>query len=154
MDHTDTIGIGADHAGFSLKEILKTHLQKRGFAVKDYGTFSDQSVDYPDYAHPLAADINSKAIGKAIVLCGSGNGVNMTVNKYPGVRSALCWSEQIAILARRHNDANICALPARFITEPEAQLIVDTFLDTPFDGGRHQRRVEKIKSGGPGSCYS
>lgn len=140
----EIIPIACDHAGFELKEKVKKHLEKNGYTVKDFGTFSTDSVDYPDYAHLLGSSINKKEYLRGIVICGSGNGVQMTVNKYPGVRCALCWNNEIAQLARQHNDANVIALPARFIDHNEALTLVDTFLNTPFEGGRHQRRVEKI----------
>lgn len=138
------IGIGSDHAGFPLKSHIVRYLQKKGYEVRDYGTDSEESVDYTDYAHPLAADISSGKLGKGILICGSGNGISMTANKHPHVRCALCWTEEIARLARRHNDANILSMPGRFITEEEAERIVDAFLDTEFEGGRHQKRIDKI----------
>ena len=140
----EIIPIASDHAGFELKEVVKDHLQKKGFTVKDFGTFSAERADYPDYAHPLASSINKGLYKRGIVICGSGNGVSMTANKYAGVRCALCWTEELAALARQHNDANIVALPARFIAEEVALKIVDTFLSTAFEGGRHTQRVEKI----------
>lgn len=136
--------IASDHAGFELKEIVKKHLEAKGFQVKDFGTYSGDSVDYPDYAHPIASAVNKGEYPRGIVICGSGNGVQMTCNKYPHVRCALCWNEEIASLARQHNDANMMALPARFIPSELALSLVDIFLSTPFEGGRHQRRVEKI----------
>lgn len=139
-----TIGIGNDHAGFPLKNHIVRYLQKKGYEVRDYGTNSEESVDYTDYAHPLAADISSGKLGKGILICGSGNGISMTANKHPHVRCALCWKEEIARLARQHNDANILSMPGRFVTEEEAERIVDAFLDTPFEGGRHQKRIDKI----------
>jgi ribose 5-phosphate isomerase B len=138
------IAIGCDHAAFVLKETLKRHLQQQGYEVKDYGCFSGEAVDYPDVVHPLAKDVNDGKIARGIVLCGSGVGVSMVVNKYPKVRGALCWMSEIAKLCRQHNDANILALGARFISEKEALEMVDTFLNTPFEGGRHQGRVDKI----------
>lgn len=138
------IGIGSDHAGFPLKSHIVRYLQKKGYEVRDYGTDSEESVDYTDYAHPLASDISSGKLGKGILICGSGNGISMTANKHPHVRCALCWTEEIARLARRHNDANILSMPGRFITEEEAERIVDAFLDTEFEGGRHQKRIDKI----------
>ena len=140
----ETIPIASDHAGFELKKKLIEHLISRNFDVKDYGTYSSDSVDYPDYAHKVGSAVNGGTYGRGIVICGSGNGVQMTVNKYPNVRCALCWNEEIASLARQHNDANILSLPARFIDETTAIKIVDLFISTPFEGGRHQRRVEKI----------
>lgn len=138
------IALAADHAGFKLKEEIKNHLEKAGYEIVDFGTNSSESTDYPDYAHPMATSIENKQNDLGISICGSGNGINMTVNKHPKIRSALCWTVEIADLARRHNDANICALPARFISKEEAFDIVDKFLSTSFDGGRHQIRIDKI----------
>lgn len=138
------IPIGADHAGFELKEQLITYLTGKGFEVKDYGCHSTDSIDYPDYAHPVADFIESNAGVKGILICGSGNGINMTANKHQGIRAALCWKNEIAELARQHNDANILVLPARFISEEEGKEMVDTFFSTAFEGGRHQNRVNKI----------
>lgn len=140
----EIIPIACDHAGYELKEVVKAHLVARGFDVKDYGTNSNDSVDYPDYAHQVGHAVNCGEYSRGIVICGSGNGVQMTVNKYPNVRCALCWNEEIAHLGRQHNDCNVVSLPARFISQDVALRIVDEFLDTPFEGGRHQRRVEKI----------
>ena len=138
------IPIACDHAGFELKEIVKTYLSNKGYEVKDYGTNSSDSVDYPDMVHPLGRDVNNGVYERGIVICGSGNGVQMTVNKYPNVRCALCWTPEIAELARQHNNANILAMPARFISEEVALNIVDKYLGTEFEGGRHEKRVEKI----------
>lgn len=138
------IPIASDHAGYDLKEYLKEELSKKGYKLKDYGTFSKDSCDYPDFIHPLAKDINEGKYEIGFIMCGSGNGVQMTANKYLNIRAALCWTKEIAILAREHNNANICALPARFITEKDGLEIVETFLKTLYEGGRHQRRVEKI----------
>ena len=138
------IPIGCDHAGFELKEFLKEVLQKEGYSFKDYGTHSKDSIDYPDYGHPVANHVTTQRDTLGIVICGSGNGINMTVNKHAEIRSALCWTEEIAALARQHNNANIIALPARFIDKELATRMVKTFLTTDFEGGRHQRRVEKI----------
>lgn len=138
------IPIACDHAGFELKELVKEYLSNKGYEVKDYGTNSSDSVDYPDMVHPLGRDINNGVYERGIVICGSGNGVQMTVNKYPNVRCALCWTPEIAELARQHNNANILAMPARFITTELALSIVDKYLNTEFEGGRHTRRVEKI----------
>ncbi len=138
------IAIASDHAGYKLKGDLIEHFRSRKFMVKDLGTFSDESVDYPDYGHILAEAILRNEFDFGISLCGSGNGINMTVNKYQGIRSALCWNTKIAELARSHNDANICSLPARFISREEAKDIVDKFLSTEFEGGRHKIRVDKI----------
>lgn len=140
------IAIGSDHAGFSLKEKIKTYLRTLGHNVKDYGCDSETSIDYPDYAHPVAEDVEAnKTIG--ILICGSGNGISMTANKHQGIRCALCWNPEIALLARKHNDANILSLPARFISEAEAFVMVEVFLSTEFEGGRHANRVAKIAIG-------
>lgn len=138
------IPIACDHAGFELKEKVKSYLSSRGYEVKDYGTNSSESVDYPDMVHPLGRDINNGVYELGIVICGSGNGVQMTVNKYKNVRCALCWTPEIAELARQHNNANILAMPARFISQEVALNIVDKYLSTSFEGGRHEKRVEKI----------
>jgi len=140
----EKIIIASDHAGFRLKEKLVKWLIKSRYEVKDLGSFSEDSVDYPDYAHPLAIAVSKGDFTYGITICGSGNGINMASNKHEKIRSAVCWSEDISRLARSHNDANICALPGRFLTEAEAILIVKTFLSTPFEGGRHKRRIEKI----------
>ncbi|MCL2511102.1 MAG: ribose 5-phosphate isomerase B [Bacteroidales bacterium] len=138
------IATGCDHAAFVLKETIKKHLQLQGYEVRDFGTFSGESVDYPDMIHPLAREIDAGRIERGIILCGSGVGVSMVANKYPKVRCALCWNVELAKLCRQHNDANVMALGARFIAENDALAMVDAFLDTPFEGGRHQGRVEKI----------
>jgi ribose 5-phosphate isomerase B len=138
------IAVASDHAGFYLKEKILKFLLKEKVDVKDLGCYTDEKSDYPDYGHPLAEAVSNGEYEMGISICGTGNGINMTVNKHPGIRGALCWNEDISRLARAHNDANICALPARFISEAEAYLIVRTFLNTPFDGGRHQRRIDKI----------
>lgn len=138
------IGLASDHAGYDLKCCIKKYLEKIGFIIKDYGCDSSVSCDYPDYAHYIGYAIDNKEIERGLVFCGSGNGINMTVNKHKGVRSALCWNTEIAELARNHNDANVCSLPARFITEAEAKVIVNVFLNEDFDGGRHLNRVLKI----------
>lgn len=138
------VPIGCDHAGFELKEKVVAHLISKGYEVKDFGTYSTESIDYPDYGHPVAELVESNKDMLGIVICGSGNGINMTVNKHQGIRSALCWTKEIASLARQHNDANIIALPARFITIEEGLAMVDIFLSTAFEGGRHQNRVNKI----------
>ena len=138
------IPIGADHAGFSLKEHLIGFLKDKGFEVKDFGCYSEESIDYPDFAHPVAELIENNPGTLGILICGSGNGINMTANKHQGIRSALCWIKEIAELARQHNNANIITLPARFISEREAEEMVTIFLNTEFEGGRHQRRIDKI----------
>ncbi len=138
------IPIGCDHAGFQTKQAIIEHLTSLGYEVKDYGCYSEESIDYPDYAHPVAEHIEKNPGTLGILLCGSGNGISMTANKHQQIRSALCWKKEIAELARQHNDANIITLPARFITIDEAIEMVDTFLNTPFEGGRHANRVGKI----------
>lgn len=140
----EIIPIACDHAGYELKLKVIEHLRKRGLEVKDCGTNSTESCDYPDYAHQVGSAVNNGEFKRGIVICGSGNGVQMTVNKYPNVRCALSWTPEIAHLGRQHNDCNIVSIPARFIDTDTALAIVDEFLDTPFEGGRHQRRVEKI----------
>ena len=145
MEKTDkNIAIACDHAGFELKEAVKAFLTENQYIVKDYGTNSADSVDYPDMVHPLGRDINNGVFERGIVICGTGNGVQMTVNKYPNVRCALCWIPEIAKLARQHNNANILSMPARFIDKDTAIEIVKEYLNTDFEGGRHERRVEKI----------
>lgn len=138
------IALVSDHAGFYLKETILRYLIKEKFDVKDFGCSSVESVDYPDYAHPMAQAVASGNFEIGISICGTGNGINMVINKYPGIRGALCWNEEISRLARAHNDANICAMPGRFISEAEAMLIVSAFLNTSFEGGRHLRRIRKI----------
>jgi ribose 5-phosphate isomerase B len=138
------IPIGADHAGFQLKEKIKIYLEQKGFTLKDFGCHSEDSIDYPDFGHPVADMVEKESGVLGILICGSGNGINMTANKHQGIRSALCWNKEIAALARQHNNANILALPARFISDEEAYDIVDTFLTTSFEGGRHQNRIDKI----------
>lgn len=140
------IGFACDHAGFVLKELLKKLLTENNYLVKDYGAYSEDSVDYPDHVHPLAKAVEKGEHEFGIVICGSGNGVSMTANKHRGVRAALCWKPEIARLARAHNDANVLALPARFIDDLMAIETVNTFLNTDFDGGRHKQRVEKISN--------
>jgi len=138
------IAIASDHAGFLLKEKLVAYLIKEKYDVKDLGSNSAESVDYPDYGHPLANAVSAGDYDLGISICGTGNGINMVVNKHPGIRAALCWCEEISRLSRAHNDANILTLPGWFITESEAYLITRTFLTTEFEGGRHSRRIEKI----------
>ncbi|MFH1321024.1 MAG: ribose 5-phosphate isomerase B [Bacteroidota bacterium] len=144
MNKKAKLGIGCDHAGYYLKEQLKKYLKKEGYVITDYGTYSEESTDYPDYAHIVAEKVIGKEFDFGILLCGSGNGISMTANKHQGVRTALCWRVDIAEMARKHNDANIISLPARFINTDEAKKIVITFLSTEFEGGRHERRVNKI----------
>jgi ribose 5-phosphate isomerase B len=141
---TKLIPIGADHAGFELKQHLIEYLTSKGYELKDFGCYSEESIDYPDYGHPVAEMVQENKGMLGILICGSGNGINMTANKHQGVRSALCWKKEIAELARQHNDANIIALPARFISKSEAIEMVDAFLQTQFEGGRHQKRIDKI----------
>ena len=138
------LAIGNDHAGSDLKKKIVNLLKDQNIEVINYGTDQNESVDYPDFAHPVGRSIQENKVDLAIVICGSGNGVNMVVNKYSKVRSALCWNTELAGLARRHNNANILAIPARFVSEEVAMEMVNTFLTTPFEGGRHQNRVEKI----------
>lgn len=139
------IPIGADHAGYHLKEALIQYFtEKKGFTFKDFGTFSEDSIDYPDFGHPVADYVENNKDTFGIAICGSGNGINMTVNKHKGVRGALCWTEEIAALARQHNNANILVLPARFISVEEAIKITDLFFTEDFEGGRHERRINKI----------
>ena len=144
MNNPKSIVLGSDHAGFHLKLKIKEHLESRGMHIVDVGTNSDVSTDYPDYGHKIGKLISDGEFTTGISICGSGNGINMTTNKYKGVRGALCWNEEIAELARRHNDANVCSLPGRFVSEDMALRIVDIFLNTGFDGGRHLKRIEKI----------
>jgi len=136
------IAIGADHAGFDYKEILKDFLQD--YEVKDFGTYSENSVDYPDFAHPVASAVESGEFSYGILLCGSANGVAITANKHQHIRAGLCWENEVASLVRKHNNANVLCIPARFVSEELAKEITTTFLTTAFEGGRHQNRVEKI----------
>lgn len=141
------IGLASDHAGFPLKEHVKTLLDELQLPYVDYGTHSTESCDYPDFAHALARAIERGDVERGIAVCGSGQGITITLNKHRAVRAALSWLPEIAALARRHNDANVLTMPGRFISDGEADAIVRTFLSTPFEGGRHQRRVEKITEG-------
>lgn len=138
------IAIASDHAGYYFKEKLKDYLGTRNYLIKDFGTYSIESADYPDFAHPLAIAVEKGEYVFGITLCGSGNGISMTANKHQGIRSALCWNKEISELARLHNDANVCSIPARFVSFEQAKEIVDVFLSTQFEGGRHLKRVEKI----------
>ena len=138
------IAIASDHAGFFLKEKLLKYLIKENQEFKDFGCYSEETVDYTDFAHPMASAVSSGEFEIGISICGSGNGINMAVNKHQGIRSAVCWNEEISRLSRAHNDANICALPGRYISESEAYLIVKAFLNTTFEGGRHKKRIDKI----------
>lgn len=144
MEHIKKIAIGCDHAGFPYKDAIKAMLSEHGIEVLDFGTDSLDSVDYPDFVHPVAEKVENKEVDFGIVLCGSGNGASMTANKHQGVRSALCWSLEIVKLAREHNNANILSLPVRFISEETAVESVQLFLSTPFEGGRHERRINKM----------
>ena len=137
------VHIASDHAGYELKEAVKQHFST-GFEWEDHGTFSTESVDYPDFAHPLADAVSKDDTARGILICGTGNGVAITANKHANVRAALCWNHDIAALARQHNNANVLALPARFIDQATAFDLIATFFDTPFEGGRHERRVRKI----------
>jgi ribose 5-phosphate isomerase B len=139
-----SIAIGSDHAGFEHKEALKKWLTDSGYTIKDFGTHSLDSVDYPDFAHPVASAVEQKKFDLGVLLCGSANGVAITANKHQGIRAALCWTDEIASLARQHNNANIVCIPARFVSEELAKKITDVFLNRAFEGGRHEKRVEKI----------
>lgn len=141
------IALCSDHAGYEMKEMIKGYLEANGLEYTDFGTHSTESCDYPDYAHPAALAVESGKCGCGIALCGSGNGIAMTLNKHQGIRAALCWLPELASLARRHNDANVLVLPARFIEPAVALEIVNTYLSTDFEGGRHQRRIDKIPVG-------
>lgn len=138
------IAISSDHAGIKMKSKLVEYIKSKGHTIKDFGSFNEDSVDYPDYGHLLAEALETGDYNLGFTICGSGNGIGMTANKHQGIRAALCWNKEITALARRHNDANVCSLPARFITEEEAIEFADIFLKTGFEGGRHKIRVEKI----------
>lgn len=138
------VAIGCDHAGYEYKEALVSFLDGRGITYKDFGTYSADSVDYPDFAHPVATEVEEGRAAFGILVCGSGNGVAITANKHQGVRAAICWGEELAALARQHNDANILCIPARFVREKDAEKMLNIFIDTAFEGGRHQNRVSKI----------
>ncbi len=138
------IAIGSDHAGFNYKEAIKDHLRQAGHDVDDLGTFTEASCDYPDYAHAVAHAVEQGQTEMGVLVCGSANGVAITANKHAGIRAAICWEKEIAILARSHNNANIICIPARFVSTDATFEMVDTFLSTPFEGGRHQTRVGKI----------
>lgn len=138
------VGMAADHAGYILKEELKSLLTDEGYKVEDFGTFSTDSMDYPDVAHPLAKAVADREVDFGVAMCGTGNGISMTLNKHRGVRAALCWTPEIAKLAREHNNANILSLPARFVSSAMAKEILKAYLSAKFEGGRHQRRIEKI----------
>lgn len=138
------IAIGNDHAGTQYKLAVITYLESKGIDVTNYGTNSEDSVDYPDFVHPVANDVETHTVNLGIIICGSGNGASMTANKHQGIRAALCWSVEIAKLAKEHNNANILSIPARFVSQQQAIDMVQTFLDTKFEGGRHQTRIDKI----------
>ncbi len=138
------VAIGGDHAGYDLKKVIVELLEKRGYKVKDFGPHSDDSVDYPDFVHPVATGVHSGQYDLGVVICGSGNGVCMTANKHADIRAALCWQPELASLARQHNNANVLCMPARYISEAEAIAITNAFLEAEFEGGRHQKRVSKI----------
>lgn len=147
MEKDKKVGFAADHAGFSYKKELMEFLNKEGYSMlEDFGTHNEESCDYADFVHPLADAVANHKLDFGIVICGSGNGVNITANKHDGVRSALCWNSEVAELARGHNNANICAIPARFISVEVAKEIIFRFLHTEFEGGRHERRIEKIEN--------
>ena len=141
----ERIPIASDHAGFAMKEHLRAVLEKMGYEVEDIGTHSAASTDYPDYAHPLAEKVESGEAKRGVLLCGTGLGMSYAANRHHGVRAAVIWSPEIATFARSHNDANVLVLPARFVSEADAEQILKNFLDTPFEGGRHQKRVDKIE---------
>lgn len=138
------VAFASDHAGFDLKKVIEKYMENKGYEVVDFGTFSNESCDYPDFAHPAADAVATGECNFGIGMCGSGNGMQMTLNKHQKIRAALCWLPELAALAKQHNNANFLVLPARFISEEEALKIVDAYLDAKFEGGRHERRVEKI----------
>ena len=140
-----TIGIASDHAGYALKQFVKQYLEEKGYAYKDFGTFSEESCDYADYAHPLAEAIEAGNVYPGIAICGSGEGIAMTLNKHQGIRAGLSWIPEIAHLIRQHNDANVLVMPGRFIDTDMARKIMDEFFATDFEGGRHQARIDKMK---------
>jgi ribose 5-phosphate isomerase B len=144
FDSKKPIALGCDHAGFDCKEELISFLEGEGMEYKDFGTFSKDSVDYPDFAHPVANAVETGEAAFGILLCGSANGVAITANKHAGIRAAICWGEEIAELARKHNNANVLCIPARFVRDGDAEKMLDVFMHTSFEGGRHVRRVEKI----------
>jgi ribose 5-phosphate isomerase B len=143
-----TISIGNDHAGPEYKSAIIEHLKTKGYTIKNYGTDTNDSADYPDFVHPVASDVNNGKVDLGILICGTANGVGMTANKYQNVRAGVCWNSEISELARQHNNANIICIPARFTSIPQAIKMVDVFLETKFEGGRHKRRIDKI----PLSC--
>jgi len=139
-----TVGVACDHAGYPLKKYVLQYLEEHGYEYKDYGTWSDTSVDYPDFAHPLAEGIESGEVYPGIAICGSGEGMTITLNRHKGVRAGLAWIPEIAHMTRQHNDANVLVMPGRFIDNKTAGLIMDEFFKTTFEGGRHQKRIDKI----------
>jgi ribose 5-phosphate isomerase B len=141
---TPSIAIGSDHAGFEYKEAFITWLKKNNHAVRDFGTYSVDSADYPDFAHPVANAVEKKEFDLGILICGSANGVAITSNKHQGIRAAICWQEELAVLARGHNNANVLCIPARYVSLEMAITIMDKFIQSPFEGGRHEKRVNKI----------
>lgn len=145
MSKNSRIAIGGDHAGFEYKKRLMDWLIAEGFEVEDFGPYTDESVDYPDFIHPLCEAIETGRINRGLIICGSGNGVAMTANKHQGIRAAVCWNEELAVLSRGHNDANLLSIPARFVSFEMALKMASAFLETPFEGGRHERRVNKIR---------
>lgn len=147
FDMSKPVAIGCDHAGFEYKEQLISFLEGKGIAFKDFGTHSADSVDYPDFAHPVSSAVENGESAFGILLCGSANGVAITANKHQGIRAAICWGEELAQLARLHNDANVICIPARFVREGDAERMVHTFMTTTFEGGRHANRVSKISCG-------
>ena len=144
FDLSKPIAIGSDHAGFDCKEDLISFLEAEKMLFKDFGTYSKESVDYPDFAHPVAQAVETGEAAFGILLCGSANGVAIAANKHAGIRAAICWGEELAELARKHNNANIICIPARFVRDGDAEKMLDIFMNTEFEAGRHQRRVEKI----------
>lgn len=144
FDLSKPVAIGCDHAGYEYKTVIADLLQNKGLQVKDFGTYSADSVDYPDFAHPVASAVESGEAGWGVLICGSANGVAITANKHQGIRAAICWQSDLAKLAREHNNANIICIPARFVSTPAAEEMVNIFLTTRFEGGRHQKRVDKI----------
>ena len=138
------LAIASDHAGFKMKQKVKKYLIEKGYEIKDFGTDTEESIDYPEFGHLVAEAIEKKEYDLGITICGTGNGISMTANKHQGIRSAICWSEEISKLARAHNNANICSLPGRFLSIEESIVIIETFIRTEFEGGRHERRIKKI----------
>jgi ribose 5-phosphate isomerase B len=144
FNFTKPVAIGADHAGFEYKTIIAELLLNKGLDIKDFGTYNNESVDYPDFAHPVASAVDNGEASWGVLVCGSANGVAITANKHQGVRAAICWHAELAKLSRQHNNANIICIPARFVAIPEAVEMVNVFLSTEFEGGRHEKRVSKI----------